>query len=1304
MDSISDLRRQVACREHVEELRRKRFNIGEDQQQSQLASMLQGAIERLSAELYQKDIRFVPELIQNAEDNNYGPGVTPSLEFVLTDQDVAEVGASATLLLFNNETGFQEKHMSSLCAVTMSTKKGQRNKGYVGEKGIGFKSVFLVTAQPHVISNGYRVRFQDMPHDQAGLGYIVPEWTYSPTDTQLSRVYRKERGDLPTTTLVLPLRDNKVEAVREQLKQISAETILFLSQVCTFTVREDSNGASQKALSITRETVWSKYGNHEGAATANSTVRLSVERSTAPKSSSRLYFLSQHSFPVAAAQVVEQRKNVDSWVLTLAFPLHGRIPGFTVGDFYAFLPTELTTGFPFLVNADFLLASSRETILFNNPWNMGILGCISEAFSRAFLCLLHNSDNILGSLDSSKFKVRDVYSFVPAESCNHPQLEKVRQALLQTLRENDGTVLVSRKVGHRIPKSGKFFCKAESGRRIQPAFRKILQEACEQGVELPELLLSGRCYIVDGGVQKVYNKQLERIGVPRFSAGEYAECLKSPNWISSLGEKLYVKLLDFVKENYDSPEFLGVFLHIPLIKYRSDTHEPEGDCFLLASVEEAAAHNLGGKKIYRSPLAEGEWLSKWTNLFRLYAPVWYIPAQTIQALHGEDELLDWLEEKADIKPLTVFHYAKQIGKLLPVIGAADIVILMTQFLFCASQGNYFAAEAWESFIKCTVGFRQDRSRRMPFVDDHGSVIVPGRMNRTKILLLPRRYPEIKWPLLFLDDAIWDPHVMRMADTYMEPQVRMMKDLREETNLSRYKDFLCDFLGAADVLDFDPPNQTLPARIFSISTGSIGKEQLFLLLTWITRCLKQNQKIPLNFLQSLGDNAWVQTLHHGLQRPSRCFLMDSLHLYALESTDVPVLDYEIYGPYILEYKNALRVLGVMVGVSSEDRKSATFTVAAHLNDLSQKAARLVSRESVTRLYRYLQRNSCSTDWEPYSPVAAAFGGPRIWIPAFPSHGTHEASWVQPADCVIRDKASALSKKLVPLERIYNQDREILQFFTERLKVSEVPGIESYCELWLEWTTTKHVVNRKECVKLTAPRDVFIPDDLSLAHMFATLAESLQPRFMWFDDTEIGLEAASKLCSRIGMKYLSTSVRKLGVPLSTLTSRDCYEQSSTGVRYVCEGLFRAILGYLSKNGVDIRKRHDLLCPLLATTEMTIKSSILRSYLLQTDSAVFIEAKETVMAYWERERKLLYRLEFEDLKDLNVESRTNFCIQFVMTIAEGLLTQHPSLKVDGLRDFLLPLVAFNFELEFVDCVLRHKNMQIYPEDEKFLASAGL
>jgi hypothetical protein len=62
---------------------------------------------------------------------------------------------------------------------------------------------------------------------------------------------------------------------------------------------------------------------------------------------------------------------------------------------------------------------------------------------------------------------------------------------------------------------------------------------------------------------------------------------------------------------------------------------------------------------------DSEWLSKWTNLLRLYAPVWYIPAQTIQALDGEDKLLEWVEEKADIKPLTVFDYAKTNWEIAP---------------------------------------------------------------------------------------------------------------------------------------------------------------------------------------------------------------------------------------------------------------------------------------------------------------------------------------------------------------------------------------------------------------------------------------------------------------------------------------------------------------------------------------------------------------------------------------------------------------------------------------------------------------
>ena len=60
----------------------------------------------------------------------------PSLEFVITSRDITNTGAPATLLIFNNEKGFSAKNIESICNVGNSTKKGNRKRGYIGEKGI----------------------------------------------------------------------------------------------------------------------------------------------------------------------------------------------------------------------------------------------------------------------------------------------------------------------------------------------------------------------------------------------------------------------------------------------------------------------------------------------------------------------------------------------------------------------------------------------------------------------------------------------------------------------------------------------------------------------------------------------------------------------------------------------------------------------------------------------------------------------------------------------------------------------------------------------------------------------------------------------------------------------------------------------------------------------------------------------------------------------------------------------------------------------------------------------------------------
>lgn len=74
-------------------------------------------------------------ICQNAEDNEYLSAVAPSLEFVLTSKDITATGATSTLLIFNNEKGFSPANIESICRVGKSTKKGQRHRGYIGEKG-----------------------------------------------------------------------------------------------------------------------------------------------------------------------------------------------------------------------------------------------------------------------------------------------------------------------------------------------------------------------------------------------------------------------------------------------------------------------------------------------------------------------------------------------------------------------------------------------------------------------------------------------------------------------------------------------------------------------------------------------------------------------------------------------------------------------------------------------------------------------------------------------------------------------------------------------------------------------------------------------------------------------------------------------------------------------------------------------------------------------------------------------------------------------------------------------------------------
>jgi sacsin len=78
--------------------------------------------------------------------------------------------------------------------------------------GIGFKSVFLISSEPHIFSNGYQIKFNEKPCAECNIGYIVPELVQStPSLSDIVAIYGCSKSYLQ------PLNSEKVDAVKKQL-------------------------------------------------------------------------------------------------------------------------------------------------------------------------------------------------------------------------------------------------------------------------------------------------------------------------------------------------------------------------------------------------------------------------------------------------------------------------------------------------------------------------------------------------------------------------------------------------------------------------------------------------------------------------------------------------------------------------------------------------------------------------------------------------------------------------------------------------------------------------------------------------------------------------------------------------------------------------------------------------------------------------------------------------------------------------------------------------------------------------------
>ena len=325
---------------------------------------LNNAIQHLADGLYTKRPHFIFELIQNAEDNEYEDQnhYKPYISFQLTKNDpTCTADSNGALIIRNNERGFCPDNVSAICAVGETTKK--KEEGYIGEKGIGFKSVFRVTENPHVFSNGYSFCLPEFD-EETGFKYIVPQWI----DT------RPEGLNPSETHIILPLtkRNFGYEDIEKMLQDIEPETILFLSKLQEIQIKTDTGDdfTILKDDSAMPEVQIVAEGKKKGLIFSNSDA----------------FLVCTECFDKPDDIHHETRERSENRKVTIGFPLDENSTA--VGKIFAYLPVRWDTGFPFLINADFILTSSREDI-HDVPWNRcWLMNCVADLVTRKLLPLL----------------------------------------------------------------------------------------------------------------------------------------------------------------------------------------------------------------------------------------------------------------------------------------------------------------------------------------------------------------------------------------------------------------------------------------------------------------------------------------------------------------------------------------------------------------------------------------------------------------------------------------------------------------------------------------------------------------------------------------------------------------------------------------------------------------------------------------------------------------------------------------------------------------------------------------------------
>ena len=477
----------------IEDIRKNTYGIGLETDQAakgvidSLKKSLNSALERLSVDLYSKETHFVLELIQNADDNQYQDGASPTLTLTIEPQKI---------IVQNNEIGFTEDNVRAICNVGASTKT--KVQGYIGEKGIGFKSVFRISDEPQIFSKGFQFKF-NRQNEKDQLGFVAPHWI------ELVPQYVE-----PTlTNIVLPLRESAKDEL-EKLGQVEHTLILFLRQLKTVEIENKIN------LTISQIRRLDKDG------------KIEIEESTGTLVKKYYYKLVEKQLTVPESIQEEKRENVKATELILAFSLKedGSADTKDTQKVFAFLPTR-SYGFKFIIQADFLVPANREDIHKDARWNKWIRDNIAATFLLA-VEEFKQDDNLQ----------KTYYDYIPLNNeVTEEFFSPVVNEIYTRLKANPCIL-------------------TESGNWNLPSDVLLVDEPIRDLISNNELRQLLKKEYIHPEV-KAKAPILESIGVNKFNLDDLVKCLQNVRWLEMQSDDWFIKLYIYLN-NLNLNDYYGL--------------------------------------------------------------------------------------------------------------------------------------------------------------------------------------------------------------------------------------------------------------------------------------------------------------------------------------------------------------------------------------------------------------------------------------------------------------------------------------------------------------------------------------------------------------------------------------------------------------------------------------------------------------------------------------------------------------------------------------------------------------------------